>query len=139
MPGFWTVRHAKSSTTVYKGLLYGIRRYEERRFSALFVYKNALIFANMPEHLKSYHWSTAQYSLLAYRGELTRASGVASMGPGQLARYLGGRRVPVFIVEGDLSVQWEGRKLWMSVSGNPKKRITGSHRALSQLALWLNS
>jgi hypothetical protein len=138
--GFWAVRNAKSSTAGYKGLLYGIRRYEGRRFSALFVYKDALIFASMPSRLRLYasHWSTVQIGLFEYQGELMRASNeVASSGSRQLARYLGGKRVPVYVVEGELSVQWEGRKLWLSVSGNPKKRITGSHRALNQLALWL--
>lgn len=140
MLGFWTVRYAKPNTTGYKGLLYGIRRYGGKRFSALFVYEDALLFTGMPEHLKGYHWSTAQSSLSEYQGGLIRASDeVAPSGSKRLTRYLGSKSVPIHVIEGELSVQWEGRKLWLSVSGNPKEGITGSHRALNQLALWLHS
>jgi hypothetical protein len=139
MPGSWKVQYSKPNTAGYKGLLFGIRRYGGKRCSALFVYEDALLFTGMPIYF-GFHWSAVQSSSPDYLGELRWASDdVAPSGSKRLTRYLGSKSVPIHVIEGELSVQWEGRKLWLSVSGNPKGRITGSHRALNQLALLLHS
>ena len=139
MLGSWKIQYPKPNTKGYKGLLLGIRRYEGNRCSGLFVYEDALLFTGMPIYYGA-HWSAIQSSPPNYVGELRWASyDVAPSGFKRLTRHLGSKSVPIDVIEGELSVQWEGRKLQLSVSGNPKGKITGSHRALNQLASWLCS